>query len=86
VILAAGMIMTSVFLGFATDPDVVVKTIGVGLAAAIAIDVLVVRMVVAPAVMTLLGERAWRLPRWLDRALPTIALEGDLVEPVPEGA
>jgi RND superfamily putative drug exporter len=86
VILAAGMIMTSVFLGFATDPDVVVKTIGVGLAAAIAIDVLVVRMVVAPAVMTLLGERAWRLPRWLDRALPTIALEGELVEPVPEGA
>ena len=47
---------------------------------------LVVRMVVAPAVMTLLGERAWRLPRWLDRALPTIALEGELVEPVPEGA
>jgi putative drug exporter of the RND superfamily len=86
VILAAGMIMTSVFLGFATDPDVVVKTIGVGLAAAIAIDVLVVRMVVAPAVMTLLGERAWRLPRWLDRALPTIALEGELVEPVPERA
>jgi putative drug exporter of the RND superfamily len=86
VILAAGMIMTSVFLGFATDPDVVVKTIGVGLAAAIAIDVLVVRMVVAPAVMTLLGDRAWRLPRWLDRALPTIALEGELVEPVPESA
>ena len=53
---------------------------------AIAIDVLVVRMVVAPAVMTLLGERAWRLPRWLDRVLPKIALEGDLVEPVPEGA
>jgi RND superfamily putative drug exporter len=81
VILAAGMIMTSVFLGFATDPDVVVKTIGVGLASAIAIDVLVVRMVVAPAVMTLLGDRAWGLPRWLDRALPKIALEGELVEP-----
>ena len=86
VILAAGMIMTSVFLGFATDPDVVVKTIGVGLASAIAIDVLVVRMVVAPAVMTLLGDRAWGLPRWLDRALPKIALEGELVEPVPERA
>jgi putative drug exporter of the RND superfamily len=64
----------------------VVNTIGVGLASAIAIDVLVVRMVVAPAVMTLLGDRAWGLPRWLDRALPKIALEGELVEAVPERA
>ena len=78
IILAAGVIMTSVFLGFVSDPDVVVKTIGVGLAAAILIDVLVVRMVVAPAVMTLLGDRAWTLPVWLDRVLPRISLEGDL--------
>jgi putative drug exporter of the RND superfamily len=79
-ILAAGVIMTSVFLGFVTDPEVVVKTIGLGLAAAILIDVLVVRMVVAPAVMTLLGDRAWTLPAWLDRVLPRISLEGDLQE------
>jgi RND superfamily putative drug exporter len=78
IILAAGAIMTSVFLGFVTDPDVVVKTIGLGLASAILIDVLVVRMVVAPAVMTLLGDRAWRLPAWLDRTLPRISLEGEL--------
>ena len=78
IIFAAGVIMTSVFLGFVTDPDVVVKTIGLGLAAAILIDVLVVRMVVAPAVMTLLGDRAWTLPSWLDRVLPRITLEGDL--------
>src|ERR671914_756745 len=58
IILAAGVIMTSVFLGFVSDPDVVVKTIGLGLAAAILIDVLIVRMVVTPAVMTLLGDRA----------------------------
>ena len=77
IILAAGVIMTSVFLGFVSDPDVVVKTIGLGLAAAILIDVLVVRMVVAPAVMTLLGDRAWTLPAWLDRVLPRISLEGD---------
>jgi RND superfamily putative drug exporter len=77
IILAAGAIMTAVFLGFVTDPDVVVKTIGLGLAAAILIDVLVVRMVVAPAVMALLGERAWGLPRWLDRLLPSISLEGE---------
>jgi putative drug exporter of the RND superfamily len=78
IILAAGAIMTSVFLGFVSDPEVVVKTIGLGLAAAILIDVLVVRMVVAPAVMTLLGDRAWTLPAWLDRVLPRISLEGDL--------
>ena len=80
IILAAGAIMTAVFLGFVGDPDVVVKTIGLGLASAILIDVLIVRMIVAPAVMTLLGDRAWRLPGWLDRALPKISLEG---EPVP---
>jgi RND superfamily putative drug exporter len=78
IILAAGVIMTAVFLGFVSDPDVIVKTIGLGLAVAILIDVLIVRMVVAPAVMTLLGDKAWWLPRWLDRALPNISLEGDL--------
>ena len=77
IILAAGAIMTAVFLGFVSDPDVVVKTIGLGLAVAILIDVLVVRLVVAPAVMILLGDRAWSLPPWLDRILPTIALEGE---------
>ncbi len=88
IILAAGVIMTSVFLGFVTDPDVVVKTIGFGLAVAILIDVLVVRMVVAPAVMTLLGDRAWTLPAWLDRVLPRISLEGELQDgqrPEPAG-
>ena len=80
IILAAGVIMTSVFLGFVTDPDVVIKTIGLGLAAAILIDVLVVRMVIAPAVMTLLGDRAWTLPAWLDRVLPRISLEGEMHE------
>jgi RND superfamily putative drug exporter len=78
IIMAAGAIMTGVFLGFATDPDVVVKTIGVGLAAAILIDVVIVRLLVAPAVMALLGDRAWRLPAWLDRTLPRISLEGEL--------
>jgi RND superfamily putative drug exporter len=57
--------------------------IGFGLAVAILIDVLVVRLVVAPAVMTLLGERAWGLPGWLDRLLPNLSLEG---EPAPRRA
>jgi putative drug exporter of the RND superfamily len=79
--------MTAVFLGFVSDPDVVVKTIGLGLASAIAVDVLVVRMTVAPAVMTLLGDRAWTIPRWLDRVLPRISLEGDeRIEPATAGA
>jgi putative drug exporter of the RND superfamily len=82
VILAAGTIMTAVFLGFASDPDVVVKMIGVGLASAILIDVLVVRLIVAPAVIALLGDRAWGLPPWLDRVLPRISLDGDDHRPV----
>jgi RND superfamily putative drug exporter len=80
IVLAAGVIMTSVFLGFVADPEVTVKTIGLGLAAAILIDLLIVRMVIAPAVMTLLGDRAWTLPAWLDRVLPPISLEGELDE------
>jgi RND superfamily putative drug exporter len=83
VILAAGAIMTAVFLGFVTDPDIVVKTIGLGLASAIVIDVVVVRMALAPAVMALLGDRAWRLPSWLDRVLPRISLEGAEVAALP---
>ena len=65
--------MTSVFLGFVSDPDVVVKTIGLGLASAILIDVLVVRMIVAPAVMTLLGDRAWALRLARPRAAADLA-------------
>jgi RND superfamily putative drug exporter len=76
-VLAAGAIMTAVFLGFATDPDVIVKIFGIGLGVAIMIDVLIVRMVVAPAVMTLLGDRAWWFPAWLDRLLPQLELDGD---------
>jgi putative drug exporter of the RND superfamily len=83
VILAAGTIMAAVFLGFASDPDVVVKMIGVGLASAILIDVFVVRLIVAPAVIALLGDRAWGLPPWLDRVLPRISLEGDEHRPAP---
>jgi putative drug exporter of the RND superfamily len=81
IILAAGAIMTAVFLGFVSDPDVVVKTIGLGLASAILIDVLVVRLIVAPAVIVLLGDKAWWLPGWLDRILPKISLEGDEHDP-----
>lgn len=80
VILFAGLIMSSVFLAFAAQPDVVAKMMGLGLGAAILIDVLAVRLVIAPAVVTLLGDRAWWLPPRLERILPNISMEGHLVE------
>ena len=76
VVVFAGLIMAAVFLSFVTQTDVIGKMFGLGLGLAILIDVLVVRMVIAPAVVTLLGDRAWWLPAWLDRALPNISLEG----------
>ena len=76
VVVFAGLIMAGVFLSFVTQNDTIGKMFGLGLGLAILIDVLVVRMVVAPAVVSLLGDRAWWLPAWLDRALPNVSLEG----------
>ena len=59
IITAAGAIMIAVFLGFATDPDPVIKMTGVGLATAVLVDVTLVRMFMAPAALTLLGDRLW---------------------------
>lgn len=87
VILVAGLIMSAVFLSFMTQSDVGAQMMGLGLGAAILIDVLVVRLVIAPAVVTLLGDRAWQLPNWLDKVLPNVSLEGHLVEGKdPKGA
>jgi RND superfamily putative drug exporter len=82
VVLFAGLIMASVFLAFVTQPDVIGKMMGLGLGLAILIDVLIVRLVIAPAVVTLLGDRAWWLPGWLDRLMPNVSLEGHLEEGV----
>ena len=76
VVVFAGLIMAGVFLGFVTQDDIIGKMFGLGLGLAILIDVLIVRMVIAPAVVTLLGDRAWWLPAWLDRVLPNVSLEG----------
>lgn len=76
VILVAGLVMASVFLAFIAGGDVITKMFGLGLGAAILIDVLIVRMIVSPALMALLGDRAWWLPGWLDRVLPNVSLEG----------
>lgn len=80
VIVFAGLIMASVFLAFVTQPDVIVKMMGLGLGLAILVDVLVVRLVIAPAVVQLLGDRAWWIPRWLDRVLPNVSLDGHEVD------
>ncbi|HYO39708.1 MAG TPA: MMPL family transporter [Nocardioidaceae bacterium] len=82
VITSAALIMFSVFGAFVLGSDVTTKLFGVGLALAVLLDVTVVRMVLLPAVMSLLGERAWALPGWLDRSLPAIDIEG--TEAVPE--
>ena len=82
VISAAAAIMVAVFLGFASEVDVVVKQLGIGMAVAIALDATLVRMVLVPATMTMLGRWNWWMPSWLDRALPTIRAEvTDLEEP-----
>ncbi len=70
VITSAAAIMIAVFLGFAMDPNVTVKTVGVGMAAAVLIDATLVRLVLAPAAMTLLGKAGWWLPRGLARRRP----------------
>jgi len=77
VISSAAAIMVAVFLGFATEVDVVVKQLGVGMAVAILLDATVVRMVLVPATMSLLGDWNWWVPRWLDRILPTVRAEVD---------
>jgi RND superfamily putative drug exporter len=76
VITSAALIMISVFAAFLLDPDVTTKMFGLGLSVAVLLDVTLVRMVLVPAAMSLLGHRAWWLPAWLDRILPNIDLEG----------
>jgi RND superfamily putative drug exporter len=77
VITSAAAIMVCVFTSFVLSGNPVVKEFGVGLAVAIAIDSTLVRCLLVPAVMVLLGKRVWWLPRWLDRALPHISIEGE---------
>jgi putative drug exporter of the RND superfamily len=75
VITAAAAIMVVVFLSFVASPEVFLKLFGIGLAAAIFLDATLVRMVLVPAVMQLLGSRNWWIPNWLERALPRIDVE-----------
>ena len=76
VVAAAAVIMMGVFGGFILGADALIKSIGFAFAIAVFFDAFVVRMTIVPAVLTLLGERAWWLPRWLDRLLPNVDIEG----------
>ncbi|WP_148576194.1 MMPL family transporter [Nocardioides caldifontis] len=77
VVVAAAVIMVSVFAGFIFSHDVMIKQIGFALAAGILIDAFLVRITLTPALMAIFGDKAWWLPRWLDRILPDLDVEGD---------
>jgi RND superfamily putative drug exporter len=81
VITAAAAIMIVVFGAFVLSPDRMLQQFGLGLAVAVLVDALVIRCLVVPAVMRLFGARAWWLPRWLDKALPRVALEPSEFDP-----
>ena len=86
VIVAAALIMMSVFVAFVLTDNWILKMFGLGLATALAVDAILIRLVLVPAVLLLLGERAWRVPRWLDRVLPHVELEGESALPrLPAG-
>ncbi|MGH1548354.1 MMPL family transporter [Leifsonia poae] len=77
VVTAAAIIMISVFAAFVPEGDASIKPIALGLAVGVFVDAFIVRMTLVPAVLQLLGEKAWWMPRWLDRILPSFDVEGD---------
>ncbi|SDY22197.1 membrane protein YdfJ [Evansella caseinilytica] len=79
VVTAAGLIMIAVFSGFMLAPDPIIKVMGMALAFGILFDAFVVRLMIVPAVMTLLGNASWYLPKWLDKLLPNIDIEGESI-------
>ncbi|WP_223623880.1 MMPL family transporter [Microbacterium sp. EST19A] len=80
VVIAAALIMVSVFGGFIFSESTIIRSIGFGLAFGVLLDAFVVRMLLMPALMHLLGRSAWWLPRWLDRLLPNVDMEGAALE------
>jgi RND superfamily putative drug exporter len=77
VVVAAAIIMASVFAGFVFSSETVVKSMGFALAAGVLIDAFLIRMLVGPALMSLAGRWTWAMPRWLDRITPTVDVEGE---------
>jgi RND superfamily putative drug exporter len=81
VVTAAAIIMVSVFAGFIFSHLNMVRPLGFAMAFGVLVDAFVVRMTIVPAVMYLLGDKAWWLPRWLDRILPDVDVEGAKLRP-----
>jgi len=77
VITSAALIMVSVFCAFLLSGDPNIKQFGLGMAAAVAVDATIVRCLLVPAIMTLLGRAGWWMPRWLDKATPKLSIEGE---------
>ncbi|MHA6533474.1 MMPL family transporter [Paenibacillus sp. BAC0078] len=77
VVTAAGLIMVAVFTGFILAEEPMVKVMGLALAFGVLFDAFIVRMLIVPGVMTLLGKSAWYFPKWLDRLLPNLDVEGE---------
>ncbi|MEU3613949.1 MMPL family transporter [Streptomyces sp. NPDC006872] len=77
VVAAAAVIMMAVFSGFVGSTESIIKMIGFGLAIAVFFDAFIVRMAIVPAVLALLGKKAWWIPKWLDRVLPNVDVEGE---------
>ena len=69
--------MISVFAAFASQDNALIKTIGVSLATAVFLDAFLVRLVLIPAVMLMLGKHAWWIPKWLDKVMPNVDVEGE---------
>jgi RND superfamily putative drug exporter len=82
VITAAAAIMVAVFLTFVLGDERVIKEFGIGLATAIFVDATIVRLLLVPSTMELLGDRNWWLPGWLDRAMPHISVDGPVEAPL----
>src|SRR3954464_2240664 len=83
VITPAAAIICTFFLSFVLGDNIIIKLFGIGFASAIFIDATLIRLVIVPSTMELLGDANWWLPRWLDRILPHLDVEGPGIEPVP---
>lgn len=83
VVASAAVIMISVFSAFMLAPDTIAKMMGFALAAAVFFDAFIIRMAVVPAVITMMGDWAWKIPRWLNRILPNVDIEGTEIRKIP---
>ncbi|MGW0072278.1 MMPL family transporter, partial [Streptosporangium sandarakinum] len=80
VVIAAGVIMVAVFGGFVFSESIIIRSVGFGLAFGVLLDAFIVRLLLMPALMHLLGKSAWWIPKWLDRIMPNVDVEGAALE------